>query len=303
MKKCLMIYNPTSGKGFSKIMAQKYLEILKENNYEVEAIATERTGHATEIMKNAPECDVVFAIGGDGTINEVVNGNSKRKNKITICPLPGGTCNDFASMIGYSKDLEENIKLALSGEVKKIDVGTINNKSFIYVSGIGMFLNISYETKKSDKKKYGYFAYIINGIKHAFDRMKIYDAEITIDGTTYNNKYSLIMVSNSNHVAGVKNFHQEVKLDDGQMEILLFKSKNIISLALNFIAFLLRIKTKNTITLKGQKIAIKFKNYKKSIWGIDGERCVLETNTFNIETTSQMSFLIPKNNIEKLFSK
>lgn len=66
--------------------------------------ATKHTNHATEIVKNAQNYDIVFSIGGDGTLNEVVRGNHLRDRKLTICPLPSGTCNDVATMLGYGKN-------------------------------------------------------------------------------------------------------------------------------------------------------------------------------------------------------
>jgi len=301
MKKCLMIYNPESGKGFGEDNAKSYVAMLEENGYQVTEVATHCSGDATEIIKNAPFYDVVFAIGGDGTINEVVNGNSKRNKKLVICPLPGGTCNDFSSMMGYGRNLSNNLKMALNGEIKSLDVGSINKHYFIYVAGIGKFLNISYETPREEKKKFGYIAYIWNGFKQAFKPMKMYHAKVCVDGENFEDDYCVLMISNSNHIAGVKKFYKNVCLNDDVMEVLLIKSKNIFSLAFHFLAFLMGFKTSKIVQIKGEDIKIDFVDEEMATWGVDGEECPCQENKFHIEVDHDMKFLVPKKNLAKLF--
>ncbi len=300
-KKCIMLYNPTSGKGFSEDMLNQYLEIMHEYKYDVTPMATQATGDATKIVASAEGYDIVFAIGGDGTINEVVNGNAMRKKPLIVCPLPGGTCNDFATMMGYNHNLVQNLRMALEGSVKTLDIGSINQKSFIYVSGIGMFLNISYDTPKSEKKRLGYLAYIKYGIKEAFRPIKLYNSEIEVDGRKFQGKYSLILVSNSNHIAGMSNFYRNVTLNDGVMEVLLLNSGHIIPFAWNFILFKLGITNKHIIRTLGKDIKITFVDEEKAVWGIDGEKCPLNSNYYEIKLEKQMKFLIPNKNIKKLF--
>lgn len=301
MKKCLMIYNPTSGRGFSEDMVDRYLGIMKEYGYDVKPVATQSTGDATKIVASAEGINIVFAIGGDGTINEVVNGNAMRKKHLTLCPLPGGTCNDFATMMGYGKNLEKNLRMALDGEVKTLDIGEINNKFFIYVSGIGMFLNISYDTPKKDKKRLGYLAYIKYGIKEAFHPMKLYHTVMEVDGKKFDDDYSLIMISNSNHIAGMSNFYRNVTLNDGVMEVLMFNSRNIVTFAWNFILFKLGFTNKHIVKMLAKDIKIEFVDEERAVWGIDGEKCPLNSNYYHVHLGDTMDFLIPSKNVPKLF--
>ena len=300
-KKCIMIYNPVSGKGFSQDMVNKYLEIMHEYSYDVTPIATQASGDATKIVASAEGYDLVFAIGGDGTINEVVNGNAMRKKPLIVCPLPGGTCNDFATMVGYSHNLIKNLKMALEGSVKTLDVGIINSKSFIYVAGIGLFLNISYDTPKKDKKRFGYLAYILYGAREVFRPIKMYKSEIEVDGRKFTGDYSLMMVSNSNHIAGMSSFYRSVTLNDGVMEVLLLNSRHIIPFGINFLLFKLGFSNKHIIRLLGKDIKVTFVDEERAVWGIDGERCPLNSNFYDIKIGGQMKFLIPNKNVDKLF--
>lgn len=288
--KCLVVYNPNSGNAISIGLLEKYKKIFDERHVDATFLATQRENHASEIVANCDDYDVVFSIGGDGTLNEVVRGNYERDNKLVVCPLPSGTCNDVASMLGYSKNPIKNLNMALDGEVCEVDVGTINKQPFIYVVGVGEFLNIPYETKTVEKKKIGYLAYLKNGISELVNKMKCYQAEVMVDGERLDGKYSLIMVSNSNHIAGIDGFHKNVCLDDGQMEVLLCKSRNKTQLVKNFISYFITGKSENIISLKAHDVDIKFRDMPSKNWCIDGEKLGYSSDQYRISVGDKMPF-------------
>jgi len=300
-KRCLIIYNPKSGKGMNPKILEEYKKILHENDFMVDVLATQYRTHATDAVMGAIDYDVVFSVGGDGTLNEVVSGNYRRDNKLVICPLPNGTCNDVASMLGYTGNPITNLKKALNGEVHLMDTGIINDKPFIYVVGAGKFLNIPYETKSEEKKKDGYLAYIKAGLSELLDKVRRYRSEVEIDGIKLDGKYSLIMVSNANHIAGIDGFHRDVCLDDGQMEVLLCKSKNIRNFAGNFMMHLMGYKSGDIITLKAKEVKVKMLDKPDKKWCIDGENYCYDGNDFFIRIGEQMPFLTPKVKNKKLF--
>ena len=302
-KNCLIIYNPRSGKGKVKEKIDIYEKILKENWYEVDIIGTKGIGYATEAVVEAEYHDIVFAVGGDGTLNEVVRGNLMRQKKLTICPLPSGTCNDVATMLGYGNDPVKNMELVLSGKVCNMDIGTINNTPFVYVVGMGKFMNIPYETKSADKRKAGYLAYLKDGIKEALDKLRRYKAEITIDGEKMDGLYSLIMISNSDHVAGVDRFHKEVCLNDGVMEVLLCLARTKWQFVKNFLFLFLGRKTSMIKSLKAKDIKIKLLNKPSKKWCIDGEKYEYSGDTFHIKANKKMNILVPAKNVQKLFKE
>lgn len=153
MKKCLVVYNPNSGKYNKEVTLPKIEKILNEYDYFVIIEKTKYKGDATSIVANIDKCDLVVSIGGDGTFNEVMTGNFMRKDRIVLCHLPSGTTNDVGAMWGYGKNMLNNLKLALNGKVKRIDICTINDKPFVYSAGFGKFMNIPYETPRELKKK------------------------------------------------------------------------------------------------------------------------------------------------------
>ena len=149
-------------------------KILNKKGYNITIYKTEYKGHATEIIKSISHVDLVMSFGGDGTFNEVMTGNFQRKERLLLTHIPVGTTNDIGGMLGYTKNIIENVKLSLNGVVKKFDIGLINNHPFIYVAGFGKYMNISYETPRELKKQIGQFAYIKEGITTFFQKTKLF---------------------------------------------------------------------------------------------------------------------------------
>ena len=300
-RKCLIIYNIISGKGLNEKIIQKYYEILYKKGFAVDFVTTKHSNHATETVANADNYDIVFSIGGDGTLNEVVRGNCLRDNRMTICPLPSGTCNDVASMLGYRKDPITNLNMALDGEIHSIDIGTINNKPFTYVVGMGKFMNIPYETNSIDKHKNGYIAYLKNALNEIFDKMKNYRAEVIIDGEKLTGAYSLIMISNANHIAGIDKFYKEVCLNDGLLEVLLCKATTKTQFIKSFLNFLIGKETDDIIHKKAQEVTIKLIDKPDKKWCIDGEKYDYDGCEYTIKIKDEMPFLTPSVKTKKLF--
>ena len=180
LKKCVVIYNPQSGhKNITNLLPQ-IKKILSNYEYETEILCTEYKGHATEIVKNLDYVDLVISMGGDGTFNESVTGNFMRKDRLVCAHIPVGTTNDIGVMMGYGKNILHNLKLTLDGVVKNVDICVINNRPFIYVATIGKFAEIPYETPRKLKKKFGYLAYLGEGIKAFFNKTKLLDVTYEI---------------------------------------------------------------------------------------------------------------------------
>lgn len=304
MKKCILIINPNSGKDLEEDYIMDYQEILKKHDYETIIYFTARGKHATEIISNLDNnIDLVISVGGDGTFNEVVTGNLTRKKPLLLAHIPLGTTNDIGAMFGYGNDVLENLKLALDGTVKQIDICTINKKPFVYVAGFGKFMNVPYETPHNLKSKYGHFAYVIEGVKNFVTPTELYDLTYKIDDKVYNGQYSFMLISNANRIAGINNFYKDVKLDDDKFEVILC---NLTKKA-DIVKSLYMIATSNVTEAKGfefyrlNELEIKFNEIPENAWCIDGEKLDDETSTYKIEIVKDFSILMPKKNIKKLF--
>ena len=304
MKKCVMIYNAKSGKKKSNKLLDEFERIINEYGYNLVIKYTKKRGHAESIVKSLKDdVDLVIAAGGDGTFNEVISGNLKRKKKLLIADFPLGTTNDVATMYGYKNDYIENLKLLLSGDIKNIDICKINNKAFIYFAGVGSFVNVTYETPRRLKEKYGRTAYFIYALKQFNGKVKDYNIEYEVDGKKYKGNYSFIFITNSSSVAGVNNIYPDVKLDDNKFEVLLCQTKSKLKL-IKIVSMLKKqdIRTIPDLTYyKTNEFKIKFDHVPDDSWCLDGEEMKHRTSQFKFCISKEVNVLIPKTNIDKLF--
>lgn len=303
MKNCAVIYNPNSGKGIHEKVLIKLKKILDDYNYKANIYKTKYKGHAKEIVESLTNTDLVISIGGDGTFNEIMTGNFNRKRKLLLSHIPVGTANDLGAMYGYGKNLIRNLKLLLNGTIKNVDICTINDKPFTYSAGTGKFVNISYETPRELKKKYGYLAYLMEALKDFRGPTKLYDITYKINDKTINGKYSFVLISNANRIAGIKNFYKDVKLDDSRFEILLCDAFAKKDLARGFYKLKTSdiTKTPGFYFYKTNKFTLIFNDEKYVKWSLDGEEYFEKTNTFEIKIVKNIKLLIPNKNIKKLF--
>ncbi len=304
MKKCVVIYNPNSGKLTNRNDVKKIYKILENYDYETEIIYTEYKGHAKEITQKLKDVDLLLCAGGDGTLNEVISGNIERHKPILLGHIPLGSVNDVAHMYGMSSNTINNIAMILNGNIKNIDVCLINNNPFVYVACIGAFVDISYSTPRKLKEKYGKLAYIIYGIQQLKQNLQFYNIKYTVDGTKYEGKYSFIFITNSNRVGGVNNIYDDVKLDDNKFEVLMCDIKNKFDI-IKAIHYLKR-REMNDIPgftyFKTDNIKIEFDEIPPS-WCIDGDELKHDTKEFKIEINKDNNMLIPIKNIDKLFEQ
>ena len=303
MKKCLVVYNPNSGKYNKEVTLPKIEKILNEYDYSVIIEKTKYKGDATSIVANIDKCDLVVSIGGDGTFNEVMTGNFMRKDRIVLCHLPSGTTNDVGAMWGYGKNMLNNLKLALNGKVKRIDICTINDKPFVYSAGFGKFMNIPYETPRELKKRIGHLAYIREGARDFFRKVKLYDITYEVDNEKYRGLFSFALITNANRVAVINNFYKDIKLDDNKFEVLLCnitKLKDIVK-TLYFFALYDASKIPGFYFYQTDNIKIKFNSPLKKPLCIDGESFDDMSGSYNIKIDHNVYVLMPKKNINSLF--
>lgn len=304
MKKCVVIFNPESGKKTKKKnLLEMINDTLNKHDYECEIIPTTKKGDAYDIIKTLKKPDLVISAGGDGTLNEVISGNLSRKDKLLLAPLPIGTTNDVGSMYGFTKNIKNDLESILNGVEKEIDVCLINEKPFLYVACIGSFVNVTYETPRIMKKRYGKVAYILYGMKQLSKSMNKYNIKYKIDGKTYEGEYSFIFITNTSRVAGVNNIYTDVKLDDKKFEVALCSITNKAEL----VKTLFDVRNKEISTIKGidyyrtDNIEIICDIIPESSWCLDGEEYKHHTDTFKFEISRGTKMLVPKKNLYKLF--
>lgn len=303
MKNCTIIYNPNSGHVFKTKYLKEYKKILTKNGYNPKFIGTQYSGHAKEIVNHLEPTDLVISMGGDGTFNEVMSGNLERQKPLILAHIPVGTTNDVGVMFGYGKDIKKNLNLLLDGTIKGMDICVINGRPFVYVAGFGKFMQIPYNTPRKLKKKYGYMAYLLEGVKDFFNPTKMYDITYKVNGIEKRGLYSFMLISNANRIAGINNFYKDVKLDDNQFEVLFCNFKRRVDIIKTFtILMTTDIERISGVEFyKTNHLEIKFADYPKKAWCIDGEKLDRAVLNYDISNVRNVKIMMPKKNINKIF--
>ena len=304
MLKCVVIYNPNSGKLTNRNEIKRLYKLLENYGYDTQIIYTEYKGHAKELVKKMDDVDLLLCAGGDGTLNEVISGNVERHKPILLGHLPLGSVNDVAHMYGMTNNTIKNTLMLLNGTRKNIDVCLINDNPFVYVACIGAWVDISYATPRKLKEKYGKLAYVIYGIKQLKQHLQFYKVKYTVNGETHEDEFSFIFITNSNRVGGVNNIYNDVKLDDNKFEVLLCNIKNKWDI-IRAVHYLNRRELNNIPVFKYYKtdnIKFEFDEVPPS-WCIDGDELLHNDKKFEIKINKDNYMLLPTKNIGKLFEQ
>lgn len=272
MKKLLLLANFYSGKGIIKLNIADMIDYYNSKGFEVTVYSSQYVGHITDIVqKSGSLYDSIVCCGGDGTLNETINGLMSLSKRPLLGYIPCGSTNDFANSIGIPTIVEDSYKVAVDGHHFNIDIGKINEKYFSYVAGFGMFTNISYETPQNIKNILGYQAYILTGIKEMAN-IRTYPMKITHDKGVIEDEIMIGLVSNSNSIAGMKKlFENYADLNDGLFEVLLVKKPSNYSLLKNIVSCLIEKNFDNDMFYSFKTSKIKFESKEFVKWTVDGE--------------------------------
>ncbi|MBR4767886.1 MAG: diacylglycerol kinase family lipid kinase [Lachnospiraceae bacterium] len=235
MKRMLFIFHAKAGRGSLK---QKLMEIVSRFNqagYAVTILTTAHRGHAEELVATyANDYDLLLAAGGDGTLNETVNGMLKAKEKMPIAYIPTGTTNDFAGSLGIENRLDRAIDRIIQGNTVSVDVGLINDeRAFLYVAAFGTIVKASYTTAQEDKNIWGYAAYLAEAID-LLPETRSYNIKVKYDGKTKKNDVMYGLITNSDRVSGIRGITgRDVSMSDGRFEAtFLQNAKNVAELVI-----------------------------------------------------------------------
>ncbi|WP_210124059.1 diacylglycerol kinase [Staphylococcus sp. GDY8P91P] len=230
-KRARIIYNPTSGKELFKRTLPDVLIKLEKAGFETSAYATEKIGDATTEAKRCltQDYDVLIAAGGDGTLNEVINGIAELPNRPKIGIIPMGTVNDFGRALHLPNDIMSAIDVIIEGHSTRVDIGKMNSRYFINLAAGGQLTQVSYETPSRLKSIVGPFAYYIKGFE-MLPQMKAVDLRIEYDDEVFQGEALLFLLGLTNSMAGFEKLVPDAKLDDGYFTLIIVEKANLAEL-------------------------------------------------------------------------
>lgn len=235
--RCKLIFNPTSGAWDVRHELPAVLNHLEQHGWQTTAHQTERAGEATSLARQAREegLDAVLVVGGDGTINEVVNGLAD--SEVALGVLPGGTGNVWAKELGlptrsplHLLPLVDSVKALVPGGRRRIDLGFANGRYFLQWTGLGLDAEVTYamEPRSRRQRRLGALAYIVAGVTAASNMVGT-RTRIWIDGERIYRRAMLIVISNSQLYGGKVRIATDACMDDGLLDVDIFAGSGLSS--------------------------------------------------------------------------
>lgn len=164
--KGLFVYNENAGNQDKHNDIGEAVKVIMPHVKSLTIQKSEEQGDIEKITaESGSDTDIVFAMGGDGTLHEVINGIAPLKKRPAICILPAGTSNDFARSLGVPINLKQAADLVSTGEEITVDTGQINDRYFANFAGLGLVTHVSENIDANLKQTTGPFSYMFSALK------------------------------------------------------------------------------------------------------------------------------------------
>jgi diacylglycerol kinase (ATP) len=236
MQTAVIIYNPTAGRFSVKSFIKSAVDELESVGWKVDAAESKSGEHIIELAKQAAaeKKDAVFAVGGDGTIGNVVNGLVGSETALGV--LPAGTANVWSIELGLQPFvwtnpgvLRKNVSILAKAPCHRVDVGLCNQISFMMWAGIGLDAMAiqALEPRIRLDKFFAMPEYAASAIWHAAQwsglKMRVWTDEQEVEG-----HFILAVATNIRHyMGGLSNLSPDAYIDDGLLDLWLFSGNNL----------------------------------------------------------------------------
>jgi YegS/Rv2252/BmrU family lipid kinase len=217
--RCLVIRNPAARHQLPVARLDAVLDIARAAGWIVEVVQTERAGAGTELARDAVSrgIDVIAVNGGDGTLNEVLNGVAG--SNVAIGVIPGGTANVWARETRISLDPLQAMRDIVEGDRRRIDLGRAGGRYFLLMAGAGLDARVMPRVTPRMKKRLGAAAYVVAGFRTVFGS-KAVRARIRIDGGSPQDTTLYWMIAgNTRSYGGLVDILSWAEADDGLLDV------------------------------------------------------------------------------------
>lgn len=225
MKHAVLLYNPKAG---NKQITEHLDYIIKRMQTIGYVLTLYRSNQKGEIENyimshiTVENTDMILISGGDGTLNECINGMIKKNLEIPLGILPLGTANDFARTAKIPAHIRGALDIIQKGKPMKVDVGQVNDQYFINVCNMGLFSNVSHIIDIDLKNKFGKLAYYVKGIEE-LQNYSAMSLKIETDEVTKQGQYVLVLIFNGQGAGGFNKLAKNASIVDGYLDAICIK--------------------------------------------------------------------------------
>lgn len=236
----IVIANPTAG-GYllNGYKIREVVRYLQAHGWQVELKLTQAAGDAAKLAREAvaQKLDAVVVMGGDGTINEVIQELAGSETALGV--LPSGTVNVWAREVEIPLAIEEAREVLIKKHIKSIDLGKVNDRYFLLMAGIGFDGEVTHAVEKKPVKRFGVLGYLFVGTWLGVGYSP-FRATLDLDDKVIKANALQIIVGNTQLYAGTLKYTWLARCDDGQLDICIIHKQGIIQrflLAIDFILY------------------------------------------------------------------
>ena len=217
-KEAVVIVNPTARKLPSQSRLGEARDWLDERGWAVEWLETAAPGDATSLAADAARRGVplLFVCGGDGTLNEAVNGLAGSETALAV--IPTGTVNLWAREVGLLKKPHEAVRLAVDGGRRRIDLGRAGERYFLLMAGFGLDAAAIHDVSHRMKSRFGAAAYAVSAAREAL-RYRSSPLTLSLDGRERTLELLMLIVGNTRKYAGLTEVTPAAIVDDGRLDV------------------------------------------------------------------------------------
>ncbi len=238
----IMIANPTAG-SYTQHTDQisDTIAFLRSCGWRTELKLTQAAGDARRLAREAVKqgINVVIAIGGDGTINEVIQELAGSETALGV--IPSGTVNVWAREVDIPLDFAGARDVLISGQTRRIDLGKINDDYFLLMVGIGIDGEVTHAVEKKSAKRFGVLGYLLVGTWLGLG-YPAFRAILQMDNQAIRTTALQIVIGNTQLYAGAIKYTWQAKCDDGLLDICIVRKSSMLGRIIVGISFLLRNK-------------------------------------------------------------
>jgi YegS/Rv2252/BmrU family lipid kinase len=274
------IVNPTAARGKAARVGEKVRALCKERKVDFQLVYTDKPGDATELaagVKNKFEC--IVAIGGDGTINEIINGLIGGSSKLGIVPVGSG--NDFVRALKLPHNLTKAFNILLAMKTRAIDIGQAGNRFFQNGLGIGFDAWVVQETKKVHRLR-GTAIYLYSVLKTIYS-YKPPVVKIEYKDVRREEKFYMITIGNGISLGGGFKLTPNALLDDGLFDLNIIRDSKKWEVYRNLLSVFTgkHIYLEQVTTDRADKIS--FRSNESFAAHVDGELLSLNLNALDVK--------------------
>lgn len=297
MKRVKIIANPNSGRGTALSKILELIKLMSKDKYEIELLFTHGEGDGTRFAYDYAGEDFIICSGGDGTVNEVVNGIYLSGRDTPLGILQSGTVNDFANAQRLPTSPNAFYKMIKNYKTRTIDLGLAGERAFINVAAGGMLTEIAYTVPAEKKATLGDMAYYLEGARVLLEERILRNRKslnFYIESEEFTGKVEglLFLITNSTSVGGFKRMAPLADISDGYLDVLIFKGMRISDVPELFTSLMGGRHVDHNKVMYLKTKSIKISSDEELTIDVDGEKASTLPMTFKV-LENKLKIIVP----------